>query len=158
LLVGTVRLLRVLRSARPSLVGAIDADGPMYLPDFRAAERTLQRLRAAAEAAAPATDGSRPGPAPEVVLQTQVPDHPVMRAMATGNEAAFYDAELKARREFGYPPYARLVRIVAEAAAPAAAQALAGRLASAARVHGLDVLGPAALRGSSGTRVQCVLR
>lgn len=154
LLVGTVMLLRAHR-ARPTLIGVIDADGPMYLPDFRAAERTLQRLRAAVDfARRPAgTD-----PAAEVVLQTRVPDHPVMRAMATGNDAAFYDEELTARRDFGYPPYARLVRVVAEAAEPAAARRLAERVAAAARAHHLDVLGPSPLRGSGGARVQCVLR
>jgi len=166
LLVGTVARLRAHR-ARPTLVGVIDADGPMYLPDFRAAERTLQRLRAAIELAHPPADQPPPamnlppsgtGPAPEAVLQTRVPDHPVMRAIATGHDTAFYDEELTARRGFGYPPYARLVRVVAESGAPAPARALAERVAAAARAHRLDVLGPAPLRGSGGTRVQCVLR
>jgi len=154
LLIGTVALLRAHR-ARPTLVGVIDADGPMYLPDFRAAERTLQRLRAAIDLAhLPAGTG----PAPEAVLQTRVPDHPVMRAIATGRDAAFYDEELTARRDFGYPPYARLVRVVAESGTPAPARALAERVAAAARARHLDVLGPAPLRGSGGARVQCVLK
>ncbi|HEV2282239.1 MAG TPA: primosomal protein N', partial [bacterium] len=170
LLVGTVALLRAHR-ARPSLVGVIDADGPMYLPDFRAAERTLQRLRAAIDLVHPPAgvdvtaagrgggrESAAAGPAPEAVLQTRVRDHPVVRAIATGRDAAFYDEELAARRSFGYPPYARLVRVVAEAGAPAPARALAGRVAAAARAHHLDVLGPAPLRGAGGTRVQCVLR
>jgi primosomal protein N' (replication factor Y) len=162
LLVGTVALLRA-RRARPTLVGVIDADGPMYLPDFRAAERTLQRLRAAIDLAHPAPAGLqlRPagmGPPPEAVLQTRVPDHPVMRAIGTGRDATFYDEELTARRDFGYPPYARLVRIVAETASAASARALAERVAAAARARHLDVLGPAPLRGSGGARVQCVLK
>ena len=159
LLIGTAVLLRAHR-ARPTLVGVIDADGPMYLPDFRAAERTLQRLRAVAELAHPMAGGGSAGvgPAPEVVLQTRVPDHPVMRAIATGSDAAFYDEELTARRDFGYPPYARLVRVVAETGTPEGARALAERVAAAARAHHLDILGPAPLRGSGGARVQCVLR
>lgn len=154
LLVGTVMLLRAHR-ARPTLAGVVDADGTLYLPDFRAAERTLQRLRAAAELPA---GGPGAGPPAEIVLQTRVPEHPVMQAIAGGRDAGFYDAELALRREFGYPPSSRLVRVVAEAAAPAAARALADRVAAAGRAHGLDVLGPAALRGSDGRRVQAVLR
>lgn len=154
LLVGTARLLRA-PGVRPTLVGVIDADGPMYVPDFRAAERTLQRLRAAVNWAA-ASGGGRP--APEVVLQTRVPDHPVMRAIRAGDDAAFYDGELAARRAFGYPPYARLARVVAEASAPAVARALAARIAAAARAQGLDVLGPAVLAAPGRARVQCVLR
>jgi primosomal protein N' (replication factor Y) len=163
LLIGTSLLLRALRvlrapdAARPTLVGVIDADGPMYVPDFRAAERTLQRLCAAVDLAGPAVQGAA-GPAPEVVLQTRVPDHPVLRAVASARPAVFYDAELRARRDFGYPPYARLVRLVAEAETAQAAGALAASVAAAARAHGLDVLGPAPLRGRGGTHVQCVLR
>lgn len=154
LLVGTVMQLRAHR-VRPTLAGVVDADGTLYLPDFRAAERTLQRLRAAVELPA-----ARPGagPAAEVVLQTRVPDHPALRAIASGQDAAFYEAELAVRREFGYPPFSRLVRVIAEAPAPAPARALAEHVTAAGRAHGLDVLGPSALRGSDGRRVQIVLR
>ncbi|HLW46480.1 MAG TPA: primosomal protein N' [bacterium] len=177
LIVGTVMVLRALRSAgaQPTLVGVVDADSQLYLADFRAAERTLQRLRAAAQlAAAPVSPGgdlrlstgpSRTGaavrPAPEIIVQTRVPDHPVLRAIRTGNDAAFYDAELAARRDLGYPPYARLARVVADGPTPDAAHLLAGRVAAAARAHHLDVLGPAPLRGAGGmhgARAQCVLR
>lgn len=151
LLVGTAMVLRAHR-ARPTLVGVIDADGPLYLPDFRAAEHTLQRLRAAVHLAASAAVS------PEVIVQTSVPDHPVFRAIRTGDDAAFYEGELRARRDLGYPPYARLVRVVAEAAGPDTARALAERVAAAARAHHLDVLGPAPLRGAGRARVQCVLR
>ena len=154
LLVGTAAMFRAHR-VRPTLAGVVDADGTLYLPDFRAAERTLQRLRAVVE-----LPEGRPGagPSAEVVVQTRVPDHLVMRAIAGGRDAAFYHAELALRREFGYPPSSRLVRVVAEAATPAAARALAERVAAAGPGYGLDVLGPAALRGSDGRRVQAVLR
>jgi primosomal protein N' (replication factor Y) len=184
LLVGTPMVLRARCAAagraRPTLVGIVDADGPLYLPDFRAAEHTLQRLRAAAELPAPLTACAAAVPpprapsgarlAPEVIVQTRVPDHPVLRAFRTGDDAVFYDSELAARRDLGYPPYARLVRVVAESPTPEAARTLAGRVASAARGRGLDVLGPAPLLGrktagygtAGGTRdrarVQCVLR
>jgi primosomal protein N' (replication factor Y) (superfamily II helicase) len=157
LLVGTAVVLRALAGrARPTLVGVVDGDGPLYLPDFRAAERTLQRLRAAVQLPAPFGQS-----APEAIVQTRVPEHPVMRAIRNGNDAIFYDSELTARRDLGYPPYARLVRVVAEAPTPEVAHMLAERVAAAARARHLDVLGPAPLHGGRGerpARVQCVLR
>jgi primosomal protein N' (replication factor Y) len=175
LLVGTAMVLHALSErVRPTLVGVVDADGPLYVPDFRAAEHTLQRLRAAAELAAapaPAPGASVAAPgvrtpaagreAPEVIVQTRVPDHPVFRAIRTGNDVPFYAAELAARRDLGYPPYARLVRVVVEHSTPDGGRALVERVAAAARAHHLDVLGPAPLRGPRDAgimRAQCVLR
>lgn len=175
LLVGTAMVLHALSErAHPTLVGVVDADGPLYVPDFRAAEHTLQRLRAAVQLAVPPAPAAGPPasasggrvlaagrPAPEVIVQTRVPDHPVLRAIRTGNDVPFYGAELAARRDLGYPPYARLVRVVVEHSTPDAARTLAERVAAAARAHRLDVLGPAPLRGPRGAgvmRAQCVLR
>jgi primosomal protein N' (replication factor Y) len=173
LLVGTAMVLHALSEpVHPTLVGVVDADGPLYVPDFRAAEHTLQRLRAAVQLAAepaPGTPGAATGErapagggqAPEVIVQTRVPDHPVLRAIRTGNDVLFYGAELAARRDLGYPPYARLVRVVVEHSTQDGARTLGERVAAAARAHHLDVLGPAPLRGSRGAgivRAQCVLR
>jgi primosomal protein N' (replication factor Y) (superfamily II helicase) len=175
LLVGTAMVLHALSERiHPTLVGVVDADGPLYVPDFRAAEHTLQHLRAAVQlvgqpAPAPGTSVAPSGvraPAagrqsPEVIVQTRVPDHPVLRAIRTGNDVPFYDAELAARRELGYPPHARLVRVVVECSTPDAGRTFVERVAAAARAHRLEVLGPAPLRGQRGAglvRAQCVLR
>ena len=153
LLVGTQILLRA-REIRPSIVGVCDADLPLHLADFRAAERTLQQLRAIVSLAA-----GRPGP--EAVIQTRIPSHPAIRALATGDDEAAYREELKTRREFRYPPYTTLARVVAASATREAAARMAEAVAESSRARGVEVLGPAPARdpGRSGVfRYQCVLR
>ena len=153
LVVGTQMLLRA-REIRPSLIGVLDADLPLHLPDFRAAERALQQLRAVVSLAAGVAAG-------EAIVQTRVPDHPALAALVTGDDEAVYRGELAVRREFGYPPYATLARVVASSGDREGAVRLAGQAAEAARACGVEVLGPAPARdgGRRGTvRFQCVLR
>lgn len=153
LIVGTQMLLRA-GELRPTLVGVIDADFALHLPDFRGGERTLQRLRAVA---AMATGGPRS----EAVLQTRMPDHPAVRALATDDDEAAYRLELETRRELGFPPYTALARVIATAATREAAAGLASKLAACARAAGVEVLGPAFLSNGSGRaafRQQCLLR
>jgi len=151
LVIGTQLLLRA-RQLRPSLVGVVDADLPLHLPDFRAAERTLQQLRAVVAMA-----GGHPGP--EAVVQTRVPEHPAIAALVTGDDERVYRGELEIRREFGYPPYVHLARLIASSGTRAAARALADRAAQAAQEHGVEVLGPAPVLDSAGrARFQSLLR
>jgi primosomal protein N' (replication factor Y) (superfamily II helicase) len=153
LVIGTQLLLRA-RQIRPTLVGVCDADLPLHLPDFRGTERTLQQLRGVISIAA-----GRPGP--DAVVQTRVPDHPAVRALASGDDEAVYRGELEMRRELGYPPYATLARMVASHASREGALRLAAQIAEAARAWGVEVLGPAPSRdpwGARGVRYQCLLR
>ncbi len=126
-----------------------------------AAERTYQLL---AQAVGRAGRGERPGLA---IIQTYQPDHPAIRAVASADPAAFYDAELEARRRFGSPPFGRLVKLTigledADAAEQGAAT-LAGALRARANERGsaVDVIGPAPafLRRRAGKwRCNVVLR
>lgn len=151
--VGTQLLLRA-RELCPSLVGIVDADAPLHLPDFRAAERAFQQFRAVlALSAAP--------PGPEAVVQTRVPDHPVLTALRTGEDGRVYESELKIRKEFGYPPYTHLARVIASSRDRMSARSLAARAAEIARGCGVEVLGPAPdlpSRGHPPFRVECLLR
>ncbi len=112
-----------------TLVGVVSADVALNLPDERAAERTYQLLT---QAVGRAGRGERPGLA---IIQTYQPDHPAIRAVATGDAAAFYDAELEVRRRFGSPPFGRLVKLTVglpdAVAAEREAAAMAGRLEAA---------------------------
>jgi primosomal protein N' (replication factor Y) len=152
LVVGTRLLLRG-RRLRPTLIGAVDADSPLYRPDFRAAERAFQDLQAMIELAA--------GPAAEAVIQTRVPEHPVMAALRTGREDSLYRDELRVRREFGYPPYVHLARVIATSRDRETAHRLVDQAAAIARGCGVDVLGPAPMMrpgGRTRSQVQCLLR
>ena len=141
-LVGTSMALRLAEEA-PVAVGALVlADATLNLPDFRAAERTFQlawRLAETVEAG-----GS-------VWLQSYLPEHPALVAVARGEPERFYEPEWTERQELGYPPARRMARLVAEGRDAAR---LADDLAARGRAAGATVLGPARL---AGARIQVVL-
>jgi len=140
-LLGTQMIAKGLDFPRVTLVGVLDADVALHLPDFRAAERTWQLLT---QVAGRAGRGKTPG---EVIVQTCTPEHPAIAAMLTGETREFVRNELAMRREVGYPPFARLVALLAdgpdEAEVEEAANALAERARAVAEPHGITVLGPA---------------
>ncbi|HEY3082429.1 MAG TPA: primosomal protein N', partial [Chloroflexota bacterium] len=142
-LVGTQAIAKGLDLPGVTLVGIISADTVLHLPDMRAVERTFQLLT---QVAGRAGRGDRPG---HVVLQTYSPEHPCIRAAARQSYAPFAQAELRFRREHGYPPYAELVRAVLQSASVASARAGAAHQAAALRSAArsvpapVDVIGPA---------------
>ncbi|MDJ0626838.1 MAG: primosomal protein N' [Rhodobacter sp.] len=89
-----------------TLVGVIDADLGLQGSDLRAAERTFQLMR---QVAGRAGRAERPG---EALLQTYQPEHPVIRAIRSGDEEGFWRAEAQERRQAGVPPYGRMAGIV----------------------------------------------
>jgi primosomal protein N' (replication factor Y) len=123
------------------LVGVVNADLGLHLPDFRAAERTFQLLT---QVAGRAGRGALPG---RVILQTWTPDHYAIRPAATHDYERFYAEERAQRERLRYPPFGRLALVRVAAADEAAARAAAARLAEAARAAGgaagPEVLGPA---------------
>lgn len=140
ILVGTQMVAKGHHFPNVDLVGVLAADDGLSLPDFRAQERSFQLLTQVAGR----TGRDRPG---TVVFQTWQPDHPVIRAAADQDYAAFAETEMEVRRLLGYPPFRRLMRIgisgrvlgrVTEAAAE-----LADVLRPQAEAWGCDLLGPA---------------
>lgn len=89
-----------------TLVGVIDADLGLQGSDLRAAERTFQLMR---QVAGRAGRAEKPG---EAWLQTHQPEHPVIRAILSGEEEAFWRAEAEERRAAGAPPYGRMAGII----------------------------------------------
>ena len=140
-LVGTSLVAKGLDVPSVTLVGVVSSDVALNLPDERAAERTYQLL---SQAVGRAGRGGRPGRA---ILQTYQPDHPVIRAVASGDGQTFYAEELELRRRFGSPPFGRLVKLTValpdRAAAEAEGEAMAERLRERAGEHGTTVIGPA---------------
>ena len=92
-----------------TLVGVIDADLGLQGSDLRAAERTFQLMR---QVSGRAGRSEKPGVA---MLQTFQPEHPVIRAILSGDEEAFWRAEAAERQAAGMPPYGRLAGIVLSA-------------------------------------------
>lgn len=106
ILLGTQMVSKGLNFPGVALVGVLQADIGLHIPDFRATERTFQLLTQVAGRA------GRDDNLGEVVVQTYLPHDRCIRAAATHDYAAFAEEELDARRELGYPPFARLARII----------------------------------------------
>ncbi len=138
ILVGTQVLAKGHHFPGLTLVGVVDADLGLSGWDLRAAERTHQLLH---QVAGRAGRADKPG---RVLLQSYEPSHPVMRALAGGDDAGFIDSEIAAREMLAMPPFGRLTALILsgdnESAVIAAGRGLA---AAAPRGEGLEVLGPA---------------
>ncbi|HYC77540.1 MAG TPA: primosomal protein N' [Planctomycetota bacterium] len=142
-LVGTQSVAKGLDLPGITLIGVINADTSLLLPDFRAAERTFQLL---CQVAGRAGRGDRPG---RVLIQTYEPDHYALRCAVAHDHDRFAAEEMRYRRAAGYPPYAKLVRVVFEgvddARVEATAAAVAARVAQQEAVQDgrVRLLGPA---------------
>jgi primosomal protein N' (replication factor Y) len=120
-------------------VGVVDADLGLAGGDLRAAERTYQLL---SQVAGRAGRGERPG---KVLLQTYMPEHPVMEALIAGDRERFLEREAENRQARGLPPFGRLAALIVSGADEGAVLDAARALGRAApRGGGVEVLGPAA--------------
>jgi primosomal protein N' (replication factor Y) (superfamily II helicase) len=121
-----------------TLVGVVDADLGLGGGDLRAAERTYQLLH---QVGGRAGRAERPG---RVLIQTYMPEQPVMQALAANDRDRFLEAEAAQRREAHLPPFARLAALIVSAPDAEAADFAARALARAApHMPSVTVLGPA---------------
>jgi primosomal protein N' (replication factor Y) len=105
-MIGTQMVAKGLDLPLVTLVGVINADTALYLPDFRAGERTFQILTQVAGRAGRSVLGGK------VIVQTYTPEHYCIRAASRHDYAGFYRQELAFRREQDYPPFRRLAQLV----------------------------------------------
>jgi primosomal protein N' (replication factor Y) (superfamily II helicase) len=138
LVIGTQLVAKGHNFPHLTLVGVVDADLGLGTGDPRAAERTFQLL---GQVTGRAGRGARAGHA---LLQTYDPGHPVMQALISRNQEAFYEREIAIRAAAGLPPFARLAALTISDEERARAEAFARDLARAApRDAAIRVLGPA---------------
>jgi primosomal protein N' (replication factor Y) len=139
LLVGTQMIAKGLDFPEVTVVGVLNADLSLSLPDFRAGERTFQLLAQVAGRAGRAEKAGR------VVVQTTLPDNPAVARAAKHDYEGWAAGEIEERRGLGYPPFGRLLRAVASSPVDARAREIATEAADAAcaAVPGAEVLGPA---------------
>lgn len=141
ILVGTQMVTKGHDFPKVTLVGVLNADVGLHMPDFRAAERTFQLLTQVAGRAGRGELGGKG------VIQTYHPKHPAVHLAAHHDFIRFAEGELFARRELGYPPFGRLALIRLSApdlgAVEAEARSLFAKLREAA-VQNRDtvLLGP----------------
>ena len=142
-LLGTQMIAKGIDFPNVTLVGVVDADTSLHLPDFRAAERTFQLVAQVAGRAGRGPKGGR------VLVQTRQPDHPALVFASRHDAEGFLVAETELRRSPAYPPHTGLVHLVLsgpdQAAVTARAVALADWCERSIARSGLPliVVGPA---------------
>ena len=158
ILIGTQIIAKGHHFPNLTLVGVVDGDLGLSGGDLRAAERQFQLLY---QVAGRAGREERPG---RVMIQTHVPDHPVMQGLKAGDKDRFYAEELAERHDAGLPPFGRLASLIISGRDATEVRALATELArSAPDLPGLRILGPAPapiamLRGRYRQRLLAVAR
>jgi primosomal protein N' (replication factor Y) (superfamily II helicase) len=144
ILIGTQMIAKGLDLPFVTLVGVISADTALNLPDFRSTERTFQLLTQVAGRAGRSILGGK------VIVQTYNPDNYAIVAASQHDYHTFYEREIAFRREQGYPPFNRLIRLLFTHANANQAQAetarihreLAKRIAQRG-IPEIDLIGPA---------------
>ncbi len=157
-IVGTQMLAKGFDLPRVTLVGVVNADTVLNLPDFTAAERTFQLLTQVLGRSGRGAAGGRG------ILQTYLPEHYAIRAAAAHDYLTFAEAELEGRRRFGYPPFGRLVLLSTQAKKLETVEHRSAELFEwlrEAAAGDAEVLGPApafAAKRAGSYRAQIVLR
>lgn len=137
ILIGTQMVAKGLNFPNVQLVGIVLADSGLLVPDFRAEERTFDLLvQVAGRSGRADSNGS-------VVVQTRMKDNPAIVMASKGQVEAFFDNELKLRRDLGFPPFSRMVNLVVRSpkaeVARGFAESLASELSGKAAFFGFDV-------------------
>lgn len=137
ILIGTQMVSKGLDFDRVRVVGILDADGMLNMPDFRSYERAFQMMAQVAGRA------GRRGKQGVVFLQTRTPDLPVISQVVSHDYLAHYLWQMQERRMFQYPPFCHLIYVYLKYRHEQPVDALAGELAQRLRhIFGERVLGP----------------
>src|SRR5262249_20476779 len=125
ILLGTQMIAKGLDFPNVTLVGVVNADVGLHVPDFRSAERTFQLLAQVSGRAGRGSQGGR------VLVQTFNPEQPCIALAAAHDYHGFVAQELAHRSTHGYPPYQRMARLIIRGRDQAAAGDFAERMAGA---------------------------
>jgi primosomal protein N' (replication factor Y) len=139
ILVGTQMVTKGHDLPRVTLVGVLNADAGLSMPDYQASERTFQLL---VQVAGRAGRGDTPG---KVLIQTKKPEHPAIALALAHDVAGFVRYGLGDRESLGYPPYSRLAMVRVSALDERKARATVaelGRIAREAAPPAVEILGP----------------
>ena len=138
LVIGTQLVAKGHHFPHLTLVGVVDADLALESSDPRGGERTWALM---AQVAGRAGRGAKPGRA---LVQTYLPDHPLMQALKNGDRDGYLDQEKAIRENAGLPPYGRLAALIISGADAQSTERFAKALGSIAPLaEGVTVLGPA---------------
>ncbi|HHU49761.1 MAG: primosomal protein N' [Caldicoprobacterales bacterium] len=106
ILLGTQMVAKGLDFPNVTLVGVLAADSALYLPDYRSSEKTFQLIT---QVAGRAGRGSKSG---RVIVQSYQPEHYALQYASNHDYKGFFHREVQIRRQFGYPPYSHIIRVL----------------------------------------------
>jgi len=137
ILVGTQMVTKGLDFDNVSIVGVLNADNLLNFPDFRAFERSYQLM---AQVSGRAGRKKKQG---KVIIQTSQVHHPIIRNVIHNGYYNMYQSQLQERKEFMYPPYYKMIRILLKHKKPdVLGDAARMLMADLQKVFGYRVLGP----------------
>ncbi len=105
-LIGTQMIAKGFHFPSVTLVGILNTDATLHIPDFRSVEQVFQLITQVAGRA------GRAELLGEVIIQTFLPDHPTLKLAKAQDYEAFYRSEIEERERFGYPPFCHLVKLL----------------------------------------------
>lgn len=137
IVVGTQLITKGLDLPNLSVVGVLNADSAMQLPDFRSEEIAFQQLYQVTGRVGRGHIKS------EFFIQTRQPNHPIIESALERNWQSFYDYESSKRKQYHYPPYTNLAILKITKSKLQTVESSAGKLANKlAEIKGVTVLGP----------------
>lgn len=138
IIVGTQLLAKGFDLPELGMVGVVLADTSLFLPDYKADERTYQLLTQVLGRIGRGHGASR------AVIQTYNPANPAILAAMDQDWGKFYQQELAERRKYGYPPYSFVAQLICRRSTHSGAERAAERLANKLRIDttGVQVIGP----------------
>jgi len=120
-----------------TLVGVIYTEQLLHMPDFRSLERTFQQIVQVAGRA-----GRRKADT-KVIIQTLIPDHPLIHSISRYDYLSMIEMEQEIRKATGFPPFSHMARCVITSAKDKTAREFCAQIASVVKIQGVEVLGPA---------------
>ncbi len=136
-IVGTQMISKGHDFPRLTLVGVVHAEQMLYMPDFRASERTFQQIVQVAGRA------GRRRSSTKVVIQTLIPDHPLIQAIKNNDYHGMLEKESQTRKDMGFPPYTYMARFVISSYKKDAPKMVAMAIKDNVKAKGCRVMGPA---------------
>jgi len=137
IIVGTQMIAKGHDFPHLTLVGVVHAEQLLHMPDFRSSERTFQQIVQVAGRAGRRKSNTK------VIIQTLIPDHPLIRAIERYDYQAMIDMEKETRMATGFPPFSHMARCVISSENDRTARDFSMKIAASIKVPGNEILGPA---------------
>lgn len=135
IVVGTKMITKGLDFPRVALVGIVDADHTLAMPDFRATERTFQLISQMSGRAGRGVIG-------RVIVQSREPNNPALRSIVNNNSDDFYSSEIERRKALGYPPFKELILLTSIGKTPNIAKERIEKVKKKLEEGPFEILGP----------------